>query len=142
MPDSVSCSASIIAVARAVKDARKVLEPVLKPLEGEIRGELSMIEIAKLSTMLLTYNLDKGLTTENAARNYIALQNMILGAAARAIKLPDLAAQLPEAARAPMVAKVLDELKANALLKVLGHAGSQTGFTMATATAAAVNFED
>ena len=129
---------AIIAAARAVKDARKILEPVLKPLEGEIRGELSMLELAKLSTMLLTYNLDKGLTTERAAGNYIALQNMILGAAQRAIRLPDLAAKLPEAARAPDVAAVLRDLKADALLKVLGHSAAPGAFT----PAAPVSFED
>ena len=134
MTDNVA----IIAVAQAVKDARKVLEPVLKPLEGEIRSELSMIELAKLSTMLLTYNLDKSLTTENAAKNYIALQNMILSAAQRAIKLPDLSAQLPEAARAPLVANVLRDLKAEALLKVLGHSNNPAAFT----PAAPVSFED
>jgi hypothetical protein len=134
----MTTSDQIIATAQAVKDARRVLEPALKPLEAEIRGELSMIEMAKLSTMLLTYNMDKTLSTESAARNYIALQNTILGAAQRLTKLPDLAGQLPAAAKSPEVATVLRELKAEALLKVLGTDKPASGFT----PAAPVSFED
>lgn len=118
----------IIAVSHIVKDARKALEPVLKPLEGEIRGELGMGEMAKLSTMLLTYNLDKGLATEKAAKNYIAMQDIMLAAAARAVKLPNITAHLPAAVKETRVKDVLTELKANALLKVLGH-GAAASFT-------------
>lgn len=109
----------IIAVSHIVKDCRKALEPALKPLEGEIRGELGMGEMAKLSTMLLTYSMDKALTTVDAARNYIAMQNIMLAAAQRAVKLPDMAGVLPATAEDPRVATVLGELGAGALLAVL-----------------------
>ena len=114
----------IIAVARIAKDARRALEPVLKPLEGEVRGELGMGEIARLSTMLLTYNLDKSLSTESAAKNYIAMQNIMIAAAQRATKLPDLANILPPEVKDPRVAAVLADLKADALLKALGLGGA------------------
>ncbi|MGE3770361.1 MAG: hypothetical protein AB7G06_05350 [Bdellovibrionales bacterium] len=117
----------IIAVGRIVKDCRKALEPALKPLEGEIRGELGMGEMAKLSTMLLTYNLDKSLSTPDAARNYIAMQNIMLAAAQRAVKLPDMENVLPPEAKDPRVAPALQELGATALLSVLQK--SAGGFT-------------
>ena len=109
----------IMAVGRIVKDCRKALEPALKPLEGEIRGELGMGEMARLSTMLLTYNLDKSLSTADAAKNYIAMQNIMLAAAQRAVKLPDMASTLPAEAQDARVATVLGELGATALLSVL-----------------------
>ena len=111
----------IIAVSHIVKDARKAIEPVLKPLEGEIRGELGMTDMARLSTMMLTYNMDKALSTEKAATNYIAMQNILVGAALKATKL-NVAAQLPPEAKEPRVKDVLTALKADALLKLLGHA--------------------
>jgi hypothetical protein len=109
----------IIAVGHIVKDCRKAIEPTLKPLEGEVRGELGMGEMAKLGTMMITYNMDKSLTTADAARNYIAMQNIMLGAAQRAVKLPDLSGSLPETATDPRVEPVLKELGATALLSVL-----------------------
>lgn len=109
----------IIAVGRIVKECRKAIEPTLKPLEGEIRGELGMGEMARLSTMLLTYNLDKSLTSADAAKNYIAMQNIMLGAAQRAVKLPDLSAMLPPEAADERMSRVLQALNATALLAVL-----------------------
>lgn len=109
----------IIAVSRIVKECRKAIDPVLKPLEGEIRGELGMGEMARLSTMLLTYNLDKSLGTVEAAKNYIAMQNIMLAAAQRAIKLPDLTATLPTSTADERVPRVLQALNATALLAVL-----------------------
>ena len=120
----MATSEDIIAVARIAKDARRALDPVLKPLEGEIRGELGMGEMAKLSTMMLTYNLDKNLSTEGAAKNYIAMQNIMIAAAQRATKLPDLAKILPPEVKDPRGAVVLAELKADALLKALGAGGA------------------
>lgn len=109
----------IIAVGRIVKECRKAIDPTLKPLEGEIRGELGMGEVAKLSTMLLTYNLDKSLTSVDAAKNYIAMQNTMMAAAQRAIKLPDVSAMLPAEANDERVSRVLQHLNASALLAVL-----------------------
>lgn len=109
----------IIAVGRITKECRKAIESTLKPLEGEIRGELGMGEMARLSTMLLTYNLDKSLTTADAAKNYIAMQNILLGAAQRAVKLPDVTAQLPAEVNDERVPRVLQALGATELLKVL-----------------------
>lgn len=126
----------IMAVGRIVKDCRKALEPALKPLEGEIRGELGMGEMAKLGTMLLTYNMDKSLGTPDAARNYITMQNIMMAAAQRAVKLPDMASTLPPEAQDPRVAAVLGELGANALLSVLQKPAA--GFTMSKP----VSFED
>lgn len=126
----------IIAVSHIVKNARKALESVLKPLEGEIRGELGMGEMARLSTMMLTYNMDKALTTAKAAKNYIAMQDILIGAAGRTVKLPNLASHLPAEAREPIVKQVLEELKAAALLNILGHA-APAGFSTT-----AVSFDD
>lgn len=109
----------IIAVGRIVKECRKAIEPTLKPLEGEVRGELGMGEMARLSTMLLTYNLDKSLTSVDSAKNYIAMQNILLGAAQRAVKLPDLSAVLPAEAKDERVQRVLTALGATELLKAL-----------------------
>lgn len=109
----------IIAVGRIVKDCRKAIEPALKPLEGEVRGELGMADMARLGTMLLTYNLDKSLTTVDAAKNYIAMQNIMLAAAQRAVKLPDLSAMLPASATDARMAPVLQSLNATALLNAL-----------------------
>lgn len=117
-------AADIIAVSHIVKDARKALDTVLKPLEGEIRGELGMGEIARLSTMMLTYNLDKNLSSESSAKNYIAMQNMVLAAALRTGQLPNLTAHLPAEAKDPKVKEVLAGLGADALLKALGHGGN------------------
>ena len=125
-----------IAAARVLKEVRRALEPTLKPLEGEIRAELSMVELAKLSTMLLTYTLDKDLSTESAAKNYIALQNTVLTAAMRAVKLPDLSALLPAAAKTAEVRAVLEAHKAEALLRVLGGTSAVPTF------GAPVSFED
>jgi len=134
----MATSEDIIAVARIAKDARRALEPALKPLEGEIRSELGMGEMAKLSTMLLTYNLDKNLSTEGAARNYIGMQNIMIAAASRATKLPDLTKSLPPEVKDPRVAAVLTELKADALLKALGIGAPAAIYT----PPAAVSFDD
>jgi hypothetical protein len=63
--------------------------------------------------------MDKSLGTTDAAENYIAMQNILLGAARRAIKMPDVASVLPPEAREPRVAEVLKHFEADELLAVL-----------------------